>query len=331
MKVMVTGSTGFIGGALCRALVQRGYEVRAFHRPNSSVRLLKDLPVEHASGDLAQPSSLAAAMQGVQAVFHVAAWMGGGDPGRLYAINVEGTRAVVQAALTSAIDRLVVTSSVAALGIPPPGSILPFDEHHTWNFVPEWYPYGYAKYLAELEVQKGAAQGLDAVIVNPSLVIGAGDIYRQSSSIIQQVAERRITVSVEGGANFVHIDDVVEGHIAALLRGLKGERYILAGENLPFLEFLGMVARVTGAPAPAVNLPGGVMRALRAPASLMERFLSFPVSAELLVMAGRYLYYDTSKARRELVLPPARAVEQAVREAYAWFQPLSPQSHSSRG
>ena len=206
-----------------------GHEVRAFHRATSNLRLLEGLPVEHCIGDLTQPDSVNAAVEGVEGVFHVAAWVGMNDPGRLYAITVEGTRAVVQAALQSGVRRLVYTSSVAALGIPQPGIPSLLDEHHTWNFRPELFPYGYAKYLAELEVQKGVAQGLDAVTVNPSLVLGPGDLYRQSSSVILQIATRKVGLAVAGGANAVHLADVVDGHIAAYHLGKCGERYILGG------------------------------------------------------------------------------------------------------
>ncbi len=320
MKVLVTGSTGFIGGALCRALLERGYDVRAFHRSTSNLRLLEGLPVEHVIGDLSQPQSLLAAVQGLDAIFHVGGWVGMNDPGRLYAINVEGTRAVVQAALQEGVARLVYTSSVAALGIPQTGVPGLIDEYHTWNFIPEQFPYGYAKYLAELEIQKGVSMGLDAVIINPTLVLGAGDIYRQSSSIILQVASRKVSIAVEGGANAVHLDDVVDGHIAALLRGKRGERYILGGENHNYLDLIQHIAGVTGVPAPSVVLPGWLVRALRGPAGFLERFINLPVTADVFILAGRYLYYDTRKARSDLVLPAPRPVEQAVAEAFAWFK-----------
>ena len=121
MKVLVTGSTGFIGGALCQALAAQGHVVRAFHRPNSSLRRLEGLDVEHAQGDLTQPATLEAACAGMEVVFHAAAWMGGSEVGRLYAVTVEGTRAVLQAAQRAGVRRVIHTSSVAALGVPPPG------------------------------------------------------------------------------------------------------------------------------------------------------------------------------------------------------------------
>ena len=128
MKVLVTGSTGFIGAQLCRALVERGHHVRTFHRPTSNLTLLEGLPVEHVLGDLAQAETLQSACQGVEAVFHTAALLGGRvQPGRMYTVIVEGTRAVAQAALQAGVGRLVYTSSVASLGVPEavPTAIFP--------------------------------------------------------------------------------------------------------------------------------------------------------------------------------------------------------------
>lgn len=319
MNVLVTGATGFIGAAVCRALLERGYAVRAFHRASSSLRLLEGLPVEHAVGDLTQPESVQAAMRGTAAVIHCAAWVGFNDMGRLYSVNVEGTRTVVQAALLTGVRRLVYTSSVTALGLPPVGTRVLLDEQHTWSHAPEFFPYGYSKYLAELEVQKGVMQGLEGVIVNPSLVLGGGDIYRQSSSIVRQFANRRVSVAVTGGINVVHVADVAAGLAAALERGVNGERYILGGSNLSYREFSQVLSRVTGVVAPNVVLPGWLVRALRRPARLLERFFELPVTTDVFVLAGRHLYYDTRKAHSQLGLSEPLPPELAVGDAYAWF------------
>lgn len=319
MKVLVTGSTGFIGSNLCRALVEIGHEVRAFHRPTSSLRGLEGLPVEHVSGDLTQYETLEPAMAGVEAVFHVAAFMGGGKAGKAYAVTVEGTRAVARAALAARVQRLVHTSSVAALGVPESHSISLLNENHTWNYPPERYPYGYAKYLAELEIQKAITSGLDAVIVNPALVIGPGDQYRQSSSPVVQVARRKLSVAVEGGINVVHLSDVINGHLAALSFGRTGHRYILGGENLTYLNLVQTAARAAGVPIPSTVLPAGVMRALSGPLSLLERFLNLPLPSELFNLAGYHFYYNLSKASQELNLPAPRPAEEAIHDALHWF------------
>lgn len=323
MKVLVTGSTGFIGAALCRALVNRGNEVRAFHRVSSSLRMLKDLPVEHVIGDLTQPESIASAMQDVEVVFHAGALLGARQ-GRMYTVTVEGTRAVMQAALHAGVRRVVHTSSVAALGLPvdTPAGGRPeiLNENHTWNSAPDAYPYGYAKYLAELEVQRAVAQGLDAVIVNPAVVFGAGDVYRLNSSIVVQFVQGKVPFSVEGGLNAVHIDDVVAGHLAALEQGRRGERYILAGENMTHTELLRKIAVAAGLPPLRVELPAGLVRAAAGPLSLFSAVIRLPVNMDEIHLAGKYFYYDTRKAQTDLRLPAPKPANEALAEALTWFQ-----------
>ena len=324
MKVLVTGSTGFIGGALCRELAAQGHEVHAFHRASSALRVLEDLPVVHVIGDLTQIETLLPAMQGIEVVFHAAALLGGNDdPGRMYAVTVEGTRSVLESARKAGVRRVVHTSSVAALGVPESGPVdtpCLLNESHTWNYLPERWSYGYAKYLAELEVQKAVAEGQDIVIVNPSIVFGAGDVYRQTSSLVVQVARHRLPALVEGGANFVHLQDVIDGHLAALEKGQCGERYILGGENLTLVKAVEMAAGVVGAHPPLIVLPGRVARRLAGPAMLLRNILDLPVGPEFLYLAGKYFYYDSHKAQVELGLRSPRPVEEGMAQAYAWFQ-----------
>jgi len=319
MRIVVTGASGFIGAALCRALVARGETVVALHRPSSNLRLLEGLPVEHALGDLTQPESLRAALAGAQAVFHTAALLGGRpQPGRQYTITVEGSRNLLQAARLAGVGRVVHTSSVAALGVSQAGAVL--DENHTWNLRPDYWPYGYAKYLAELEVQRAVAQGLDAVIVNPSLVFGPGDVYRQNSSPIVQMARGRIPFLSEGGLNVVHLEDVIEGHLAALERGQTGRRYILGGENLAYAELLACMGKVVGAKPPEMVLPAGLLRGLAGPLSGLQALLPLPVSADLLRLAGYTFFYSSRRARTELGVPLARPAEAAITAAADWFR-----------
>ncbi|MDZ4158947.1 MAG: NAD-dependent epimerase/dehydratase family protein [Anaerolineaceae bacterium] len=325
MKALVTGSTGFIGGRLSQALIARGIGVRAFHRQNSSLRLLEGLPVEHVIGDITQPETLETAMQGIEVVFHTAALMGSGaDAPGLNAVTVEGTRAVLQAALRAGVQRVVHTSSLAALGVPPRpgwGRTIPsvIDENHTWNYPPDRWLYGYAKYLAELEVQRAVAQGLDVVIVNPSTVFGAGDVYRQNRSLVVRIARRQLPVMVEGGINVVHIADVIAGHLAALEHGQTGERYLLGGENLTFMELCRKIAVVVGAPAPALLVPAWLARSLAGALRGLNKLTPIPLGSSSLQWAGHYFYCDTRKAQVELKLPPPLPVEDALAEAYAWF------------
>ena len=192
------------------------------------------------------------------------------------------------------------------------------DENHTWNYRPDYWPYGYAKYLAELEVQKAVAQGLDVVIVNPAYIVGAGDIYRRSSSILMQVAHGRIPASIPGGLNVVHIADVVAGHLAALESGCPGERYILGGQNMTHTYFLRLAAEAAGTAPPRVMPAGGACPFPGRLGQASSAFVKLPVDGEMMRLAGYYFYYDTRKAAKA-GLGELHPVETGLREAYAWF------------
>lgn len=323
MKILVTGSTGFIGGHLCQALVAAGHEVTAFHRATSNLSMLEGLTITHAIGDLNQPDSLLPAFEnGIEVVFHCAAHMiASGQSGRMYTITVEGTRAVLRAARQAGVRRFVHTSSVAALGVPEksgyPGLL---NENHTWNYRPDQWTYGYAKYLAELEVQKAIAQGLDAVILSPTYVLGPQDVYRQNSSIIMQTARGKVNFLPTGGINIIHIQDVISGHLAGLENGKPGERYILGGENLSYANLIGLIAQTVNVPTPHLVLPGALVRPLAGLAKLASSFMSTPVDPSLLSLAGYYFYYDNAKAQKSLNWQPTCSTQHAIEESYRWFK-----------
>lgn len=328
MRALVTGSTGFIGGAICKALVDKSYTVRAFHRESSNLALLKDLQVEHAIGDLTHPQSIFKAMQGVDIVFHVAAMLGSSNqPGRMYTVTVEGTRSIIDAALENGVKKLVHTSSVAALGIPQspseqtaPGETAQMDENHTWNYRSDQWTYGYSKYLAELEIQKGVARGLDAVIINPSYVVGAGDIYRKTSSPIIQIAHQRYPFIPTGGLNIVHIDDVVNCHLNAMDFGSPGERYIIAGDNLTLLDFIQMIASIANVAPPRWLVPGKILRFSAPLIQWLNPLIDLSIPVELIRLAGYGFYYNATKAKTTLNLPELKSSENAIQEAFDWFK-----------
>ena len=190
MNILVTGATGFIGSHLCRALYRAGHRVTALVRASSDRSVLKDLPIGYAVGDLMLPDTLSNAMRGIEVVYHcggmVARWS---EPQAMIASHIQGTSHVVQAALSSGVRRMIYTSSVAALGIPPfrPTSqeeIPLLDESHQWNYDAQIWPYGYGKHMAEQEVLTAVGKGLEAVILNPSAVFGPGDVHRADTGIV---------------------------------------------------------------------------------------------------------------------------------------------------
>ena len=325
MIALVTGSTGFIGAHLCRALCEQGIQVRAFHRPNSSTMLLDGLPVTHAIGDLTQPETLLPALKNADVLFHAGALLNGRSGlENLIRVNVEGTRTILDAALRQDVKRVVYTSSTAALGAPGLGRGTDFQaelitEAHTWNLNPEHWRYGYSKYLSEMEAQYAVSRGLDVVIVNPAVVFGAGNIHRRTNSPVMLVANRRLPVTVPAGMNIVHIQDVVDGHLAAWHYGQTGERYILGAHNVDVADLLDRIAKLTGGKATAFSIPAVLARQLARFSRLAQIITRTPLDTSLLHLAGYRFFYDTRKATRELNLPEPQPLDKCVMDTYEWF------------
>ena len=318
--VLVTGATGFVGSAVCRHLLQQGLPVRALHRPTSNLSALEGLSVERRVGDILDPDSLARAISGTRWVFHVAAqaayWRQ--SPEQVIRSAVDGTRNIVHACLQSGVQRLILTSSQAALGVPERGELL--TEAHTFNLPPKRFPYGYAKRQAELEALRDAGQSLEVVVVNPSIVIGAGDVHQISGSLVIQAARGRTFLYTGGGTNIVHIDDVAAGHLAAAERGRSGERYILGGENLTHLQLFTLLAEVVGSRPPWLRLPDWAIEPAAASLDLARRILPMPLDGNQLRLSRHRLFCDISKARSELGLTRTRTARQAIVEALAWYR-----------
>ena len=257
--VLVTGATGLVGSTLTRQLVERDARVRILRRQHSRLDLLSDIEhrIEHFFGDVAEPESLPEAFEGVTHVYHVAAAIEGRgvDTATLRAVNVGGTRHVVDAALRAGVQRLVHTSSMAAFGRPESAQEAVLDETAEWTASRFNSSYAESKYLAELEVQRGIAEGLDAVIVNPALVFGAGRAGENTVQIVQRVRDERLPGIPEGGTNVVDVRDVAHGHVLAMERGKTGRRYFLGSENLLWRDIIETLAGALGAEPPRRVVP----------------------------------------------------------------------------
>jgi dihydroflavonol-4-reductase len=316
--VLVTGATGFIGAALCRALCSEGLSVRALHRSTSSLAPLQDLELERVVGDILDPDSLTPAMRGARWVFHTATqsdyWR---QPDRVWRSAVDGTRNVVEAARAAGVERGMHTSSLAAVGIPDKGELL--DEKHAFNLPRRRLPYGHAKHQAEKQALASAGD-MDIVILNPSVVMGAGDLHQISGSMVVESARGLGFVYSDGGVNIVHITDVVDGHLAAARRGRTGERYILGGENLTHRQTFTVLADIVGRRPPWLRIPGWAITPAAALLDLLGRVVRLPMNGDQLWMSRRLLFCDTTKARTELGLAPPRPFRQAAKEAYDWYR-----------
>ncbi len=320
-RALVTGATGCVGANVVAALLARGYAVRALRRPNSSLEALDSLDPQLCTGDVLDPASLAAAAQGCELVFHVAAvsdyWRVPAE--RIYEVNVVGTRNVVRAALEHGVERLVYTSSIGALGLPPPGQLL--DESATFNLSPRRFVYGHSKHLGEQAVREAIADGLDAIIVNPTGVMGARDVNFIGGSLLREVKRGLSWVTFAGGLNWVDAETVGIGHVLAAELGRTGSRYILGGENVSHRRAMEITAEVVAGRRPVVTLPRGLMGIA---AILTDGFNAVwpgtPIfSGEQARMSAESVYADCGRARLELGFPLTE-FRVAVQRAYAWYQ-----------
>ncbi|HEY5627269.1 MAG TPA: hopanoid-associated sugar epimerase [Nitrospira sp.] len=322
MKALVTGATGFVGGAVARALVRTGIDVRVLARPDSDLQNLEGLSVERMAGDLRDPASLRNALTGCQQLYHVAAHyaLWAKDPSIFYEINVAGTRNLLEAAGEVGIERAVYCSTIGAIGLPPGGGL--GTETTPVSLDQMAGHYKRSKYLAEQEVLKLAKEGLQVVIVNPSAPVGAGDVKpTPTGQVIVDFMKGRMPAYIETGMNIVDVDDVATGHLLAMEKGRQGERYILGCKNLMLREVFEILSRLTGVKAPAIKLPRLAILPLAYANQWLANLTGHPprIPLEGVKMAKYKMHYDCSKAIRELGIPqtsPEVALEKAVR----WFR-----------
>jgi dihydroflavonol-4-reductase len=318
MKVLVTGATGLIGSAVVTELLARGHEARALVRATSDLSNLDATRVELVLGDVLDRPAVERALAGCDAVIHTAGLADvRADRKRLLAVNAGGVEVVMGAALAARVARAVLTSSTAVLG----GGRVPrvMDEETTSSAETLGLGYFISKKRGEETAFEFAARGLPLVVVRPSVVLGPGDIYRSSASIVAALARRRLPVYVQGGASYCDVRDVARGHVTALERGRVGEAYILGGHNLLMDEMVGRVCRMAGV-APPLRVPYAAAAAtLRAMGWL--RALGGPapsVHPDLLLASSLYTFVTSAKAQRELGYA-IRPFDDTVRDTLRWF------------
>ncbi len=315
---LITGATGFVGWHVARALAARGRRLRALVRPPK--RPL-DLEAETVPGDLRDPESLARAVQGCEAVFHVAAdyrlWVR--DPGEMYRSNVDGTRNLLAAARRAGVERVVYTSTVGCIGLVSGGL---GDETTPVSLAGMGAPYKRSKFLAEREAIEAARGGLPVVIVNPTAPVGDHDFKpTPTGRIILDFLLGRMSAFVDTGLNLVDVRDVAAGHLLAEERGTPGERYILGGENLTLQQILGKLASISGRSAPARRIPYVLAYAAGLAstgwANVTGREPRVPLDGVRLSRKKMFVRYD--KAAGLLGYAPG-GVDGALARAVEWFR-----------
>ncbi len=316
--VLVTGASGFLGWHVASALISRGWRVRAMARRAGSIR---DLDAEVVAGDLCEPESLRAAAAGCAAVFHVAAdyrlWVK--RPAEMYKANVDGTRALIEAARAAGIERFVYTSTVGCVGFVEGGL---GDESSPVRLADMTGHYKRSKFLAEQEALKAAQRGFPVVITNPTAPVGARDVKpTPTGQTIVDFMRGRMPAFVDTGLNVVDAGDVAEGHCLAFERGKDGERYILGGENLTLERILRELGELTGRKPPRIRLPWLVALLAGAASTAFAELTGKPprIPLDAVRMARKKMWVTHAKAHRELGYRPAPA-RIALLNAVRWFE-----------
>ena len=318
----MTGGTGFIGANVARELVAAGATVRVLARPRGDRRALAGVKVEIVEGDLLDPASVRRAVSGVPIVYHVAAdyrlWTP--DPATLYRTNVDGTRAVLEAAGEAGARRIVHTSSVGALGIPKDGR--PGTEDTPVTLADMVGHYKRSKFLSEQVALDFARRGLPVVVVNPSAPVGPWDVKpTPTGQMIVDFMRGRMVATLDTGLNVVHVRDVARGHLLAAERGKPGERYILGHRDLSLADLFGVLAEITGRRPPRFRVPYAMAWLSAACCESVARVTGRPPAVPLTAvrMARKRMYFSPARAVRELGLPQTD-VRTALADAVHWFE-----------
>lgn len=320
MQACVTGGTGFVGSHIVRVLLEDGHSVHVLHRQSSKLDALEGLDYETAIGDITDYDSMVVAFENCDWVFHVAAvadyWRA--DHDWMFEVNVEGTRKVLQAAKDAGVKRVIFTSSASAVGLSEDGT--PSNESVEFNLSPKQFPYAYSKVLAENIVREAASSGQDVVMLNPSVVIGPGDLNMISGSYITQVVFWQWLVpKTSGGVCVTDVRDVARSHLEAAKKGRTGERYLLNTANYSNDEWFAMIAEIVGVAPPLFFTPNFILPIAATVVDTLQKWgIETPVDANQTRLGARKIYFDASKAHQELYLPQVD-MRQSVADTYRWY------------
>ncbi|KYG60702.1 dihydroflavonol 4-reductase [Bdellovibrio bacteriovorus] len=322
MKILVTGANGFLGSWVTRALVNEGHHVYALVRPKSDLSELSGVQCKYVHGDVTDVHSLLEAFKGVDTVFHLAGVIAYKKSQRhlMDKVNVEGTANVVSVCREHKVRRLVYLSSVVAIGAGyTPQDIL--NEDSAYNISDLNLGYFETKHEAEKIVKKACDKGeINAVMLNPSTIYGAGDAKKGSRKMQLKVAQGKLKFYTSGGVNVVAVEDVVQGILSAWKNGRNGERYILSGENILIKDLFAMIAAEAGVKPPPYQMPDSVLHTVGAIGDAMEKLgLKGPLSRENAYTATMYHWFDSSKAQKELGFKP-RPAREAIHNSVQWMK-----------
>jgi dihydroflavonol-4-reductase len=319
LKIFLTGATGFLGSHVARALIAAGAELRLLTRQTSPTANIEGVPGERIVGDLRDPNSYRSALSGCDYVFHVAAdyrlWAR--DPQEMYKSNVDGTRALLEAAQSAGVKRVVYTSTVATMGFIGDGTEA--DEDSPVSLADMIGSYKRSKFLAE----QIALTSPITVVVNPTTPIGEYDIKpTPTGRIVVDFLKRNFPAYVDTGLNLVDATECARGHVLALEKAKPGQRYILGGENLTLKQILDKLSAISGIPAPTLKVPHAVAMMAAVGDTVVTGYIRGReprATIDAVRMGRKKMFVSSVKAQRELTFRVV-AVEDALRRAVQWFR-----------
>lgn len=322
MRVLVTGATGFLGSALCKRLINEGHEVHILRRNSSDLSELISLPINHHIGDVTDKDSLTNSFQGMDCIFHLAGLIAykASDRPAMEKVNLEGTKNVVDTCISLKIPKLVYLSSVVAIGASfSPNHIL--NEDSKYNIAHLHLGYFDTKHEAENYLVKAVQdKGLDAVMINPSTIYGAGDAKKGSRKTQVKVANGKFPIFPVGGVNIVALEDVLDAIIKVWEKGVPARRYIISGENITIQKLFEIIANAAGVEPPKTKLPNFVLFGIGYICELLEKFnIKGPISLENAYTSTMYHWFDNTRAKNELGLQP-KSAEYAIKQSVNWMK-----------
>ena len=310
MKLLVTGATGFLGGALVPLLVRAGHEVRVLARGNAPEA--EAAGCEIVRGDVRDADSVRRALAGREGLYHLAGLVSRDprDAHKMYELHVSGTRVLLAEAERAGLQRVILASSSGTIGVSPVRRVATEEDDYPIETVGRW-PYYLSKIYEEKIALEAARRRLPVVILNPSLLLGPGDARLSSTQDIYRFLLGRIPAMPRGGISFVDVRDAARAFVAALNRGNVGERHLLGAANWEFSEFFGRLSRLARRSPPPLRLPSAVKVAA---AHLMEgwahrRGREPGLPAADVEMGEHWFFIDSSKAERLLSFSPRDPME----------------------
>lgn len=315
--VLVTGASGFLGNRLSERLSQVGFEVRSFGRAEKAAPRLEKLSVRHHQGDINDPDSLARALNGVGAVFHLAGLVSyrRSDYDVLFKTNVLGTRTVMKACMDAGIERVIHMGSIAGMGIPKPETIA--DENIEYNLKGHGLHYCDTKYEAEQEVMRFARLGLPVLSLNPGITFGEGDTHPHHHTIFRAMHSGWFVGYPAGGVMFSDIEDLVEVCLASLVAGRTGERYVVGSANLSFKEAGEALAQVLNGRKPKFQIPGWLAESTGVCCEVLFPLLNKKpaLTWQVAWLSQQKIFFSSNKAIKELGLKQTPFLETLKRTA----------------